>query len=644
MSTPESLPETSAEIYPPDKRQTLRCLLLSDEALTGYEDRYHWSHPDIPSFLSYDAVIIKSPPSLDIWSALSADLRQAELASIPVVWLINASSPVEVLKEITGGEVLPIRHGIDYEHVKVTSPAYGDLFPDAFTPRFGFALPRQWSTIAYVADPAIAIAATHDAAGTAPRFFLPAEAYRSLRSVHHLIGKLRQIIHSRTTPQQHHAAVVRATIIIFLFTLVALGLWRHAEKQQAFELKDSDTITGMPIPKELRSLKPEDLRALRTENPQVLAGRRKWKDVLKRYHQFALFTKESIAVDALLSTGRGKEVSYYANQVWITSIREAFVAGHYESARYLSQRYLNLINSLPPSEEIAIANQDVDSCRKVVRLIQRNFLPGQSVALPIFARILPGRAEPTLISSTSANVHPSLEDDVAYHNAALSARDLAPAERQPYWLAFLGRYPTSDLADDASFNVISDLMNSIRTADPNDARRIELEAIRLLDVFISTHRTSALADDALFYKMRLHAHVGNPAAAWQTFRTLAARPAPLNDAMKLARYVLQTRIIPPTRAADRPWIDEFLIEAAASPDVTVAGIASRSKESASMLAALREATQIPEKGLGIAKSGDVAQRMVYSALKEYKPWIPLTVATLAAHPSRAGAFSDEESQ
>src|SRR5258708_3645493 len=136
-------------------------------------------------------------------------------------------------------------------------------------------------------------------------------------------------------------------------------------------------------------------------------------------------------------------------------------------------------------------------------------------------------APPKLITSIPTTMHPSLQDDLAYHNAALSTQDLPAAEKEPFWRDFLVRYPDSDLADDAAFNIITARMNSIRTADPLQSHRIELETIRLLDDFLVTHRTSGLADDALFYKTRLLAHLGDMAGAWKTFQSLLARPAPL---------------------------------------------------------------------------------------------------------------------
>src|SRR5258708_22245066 len=110
------MPPQSSQPEAATRPEPSRCLLVSDEVMAGYSDRYHWSHPDLPSFLSYDAVIIKAPPGLDVCRSLAADLRQAELAGIPVVWLISASSPIDVLKEISGGEVLPMRQGVTYEH------------------------------------------------------------------------------------------------------------------------------------------------------------------------------------------------------------------------------------------------------------------------------------------------------------------------------------------------------------------------------------------------------------------------------------------------------------------------------------------------------------------------------------------------
>jgi hypothetical protein len=494
-----------------------------------------WGDSDIPNFGDFHTIILEAPNDVTTYQSYRQDLRLADLAGATIVWIACANSSSEVLAQITGTEALRFRAAVNGACCTVVDRRFESLFAAAPAVWLAFSGGGTFSPIAYRDSAEVVTALIHERrAGKTvilppPRdypggYTLYAEKLRTLSRKNSPAARgLRNFFTALAMP-----VVVAAGIVALAShqqTYNARYLARPAEESlHKFGVHASNNLLDF-----LSYYPRERITTLIGLPPGATLDASDDGEVLAFYERLGLYSQSAAYFSRIVAT-RPRDAKFYDSIERYASVAyeqmiPALQNHLFEIARFEAQKYLNAAKLLPGPQVSNESQERLDTARKVVKLVERNYLYPDSRALDMIVgqsiRANDFQFDMTVRRDETRN--PELFDNFDYakyaagHGATTSAQVIAD------WQQFQHDYPSSELIEDAAFNELSAKMDSY--ADVKDLAALNRECLVLADDFVRRFPASSLADDALYYELKMASTLGDERVMWLALARLADLPA-----------------------------------------------------------------------------------------------------------------------
>ncbi len=308
--------------------------------------------------------------------------------------------------------------------------------------------------------------------------------------------------------------------------------------------------------------------------------------------------------------------------------------GDLADARTEAQRFVNYIAKLGPNDEVFELNRRLDSCRKLIRLLNLHY-PLSDPA--IVENIMEPGAFATdkdyqFAHDTSDDDMDEAEDEAErprplpadlkdygdYYEVAAKASAAGPgAVARDLWAAFAAEHSASELREDAEINILSIRVHEARHGDAFVDRAREV--IRDGFTFADAH-DSALTDDALLYALRASASLGERENAWMAFQRLNAMPRGADSPLKMRYLITHSQYTPDnTREEDRALIDAFMLRASYSDTATANDVAHVTADPQKTIALVAIAAGIPREWIPTQAASEVAKSVLCRTVRWESP-------------------------
>lgn len=361
-----------------------------------------------------------------------------------------------------------------------------------------------------------------------------------------------------------------------------------------------------------------------TRDTRAPATQAETASLLRLYHLLNLDAQQRRLLFALVDSGRPEwgidTVMRHMRSTMASRLLLELERGRFETVRLYGQRFINLVDAMPPNEHFLGLDEALRTARRVVQVITHRYLYDDETVSRDVLRALIGGAT-TIASARVEAGEPWLRDEVAYANArARTAGAKRYAERRTIWEEFLSNNPQSRRRLEAAFNVLDATMNAYRDMPGGAperltrARALSREALALAQDFIRSFPDSYLTDDALRYALRLAFSLQERDEMVTAYLRLA-RTAERSDAFKRTQYGLAQWVIVRDKASPGEGYEAaaWLAEQARRPPAARVSIAGDSSAPARLARLLGEAEP---QALTTTESREVVARVLSAWLND----------------------------
>jgi hypothetical protein len=516
----------------------------------------------IPNLYDFNLVIVSAPREAGVGTEIIPEFAFARDAGTAVAVLLESGADPSFLKMALGLDLVPLRQS--GEACTVTDERFGTYFAQGIIYSF-FLKPAESSiTLAYVRQPNLAIATVDPPLEPkAPLIGLPPPKERTFNSFAALVEACTRLA-GDSSPAQQSLRDLRKFAALLLIIVLFLTFARNGQRaiNQQLEQPQHSWILDGPRPEDLPG---PVLAALHNETPESLAPlflgdvseRADLCDMLRLLSLLGLYDREKYVLAPAFAPNVLSSVSTdFAKcaQRFLLADARAYLASNLpELARFRAQLYLNLLDQVPAG---SYYKRSIFYSNEAHRLLDvasdRNFLYDDQE----ISRILSTR-EGDRIGATDFG-DPSLADNIAYHDLAIQLSTAGPrVERIQVWENFVSTFPGSEKEDEASFNALNLQMNAYRDLlvkfdsldhsfmlwNFEDARielvKINQEAASMSELFVARFPRSYLADDALFYRLRIAAAIDDEQEVWTIFCRLV-QEYPRSDMVRRSQYEIES--------------------------------------------------------------------------------------------------------
>lgn len=565
-----------------------------------------WDDTTAPSLYEFDTIIAFPPENIKEGAKLIPELLQAREAGSTVVFLLDMATDPDFFQSNLGFTLTPLRQGISGCACTISDARWKAYFSQGIRAFFLLRGSQAHMALAYLRAPSMVIAAIDPPLKEkGPLLVLPPPGEVTQESLDILLETCNRITRD-ASPAQGALKDLKQGLILLLFVTLFIIAARFGQRSvnrahidngkenwiaygnSAFGEEDEGDDADAPILlRTLDGISSADLAQMLGTGDEDALGDEVCAS-LRLQSGLGLYEREKFIFARALKPDTSPEerngIIECGESYLLDSARAFLLVGFPEHARFRAQLYLNLLGAVPPGPYLEGSSRSSNLAYSILDLASGNNFPyGQGEAfskMAIWATDSYGAEEISL--QHASELEDSMVDNALYHNLALRENSANRDEAIAAWLDFANRFPQSEKSEEALFNALRLKMNAYRDLlersgeyainHPADLWLIEElrpnlvsdneEAARLADEFVARYPRSHLADDALFYRMRVAFTLGDQHGAWESFRRLMGTYS-RSDTARRVQYELDAFLAQAGQlGASGPQIRELVVTCA----------------------------------------------------------------------------------
>lgn len=307
-------------------------------------------------------------------------------------------------------------------------------------------------------------------------------------------------------------------------------------------------------------------------DPATVTERGEAESLLPLYHALHLYQQEGRFLHFLAEKSPEPwavdVVARHLQTIVMSALHADLGRGHYETARFHAQRFINVLHALPFSEYFERFNDDLNFARKVVHLTTGHYLGVDRLVSDVVGSLR--GADKPIPAARMEGADGWLREYAEYVNAAIvAARQRRQLDARAVWERFIAQQPQHPRRAEAIFNMINATMDAYKDVGEKDPERhsritaLSREALAMCREFVKSFPASYLADDALRYSLRLAFSLGEQDEVFAAYSRLA-RSYPKSDGFKRVQHGLATWVVDTDKASPEEarrlvdWLAEYV--------------------------------------------------------------------------------------
>lgn len=515
----------------------------------------------LPNFTDYLALIIEVPADNEETSHVADLMKEIEFAAmggVLVIWLVASDSQDDLITKATGLPFIRLREPSPGGILRTLEAPLRSVVSEIESFHTVFQAAHGWVPLVTIpaGGASVIIGQREPKTGFLIRLALPI-SHTYLDRVTNALGEWVQgELRQRSFKTSGRRAVFSLVVALALMAAFTYGA-RMTQRRQNIAIEDQG-YWGSSM-SDLTYTSIANYRAasdwpLRFSTPVHELAEDDLDEQLAISLAIADHYREEQIIRFLLAPARiessGGTVSDHLGRRYADAIGVAVEAGDFERARFLAQRFLNFSGELPYwtgfHQNFRFEHNQM---RRIVDLMLPNYVYRDADLIKQIARAsldLYSLSEVTLPDSRLTD--PSLTDNVEYTRLAarehgdgsggeeifsdqsleFQSADIELAVQEPEWRRFGGMHDKSEKRDEADFNHLNGILGASE------------DAVNASWQFLEEHRTSYLADDALFYVVRLSVDAEDWHEVVRAFSTLASDYYK-SDSLKRIQYLMLSR-------------------------------------------------------------------------------------------------------
>jgi hypothetical protein len=480
----------------------------------------------LPNFTDFTAIAIELPYGEEQrarMESLFEEIQFAVQSGALILWLISEDSADDLITRATGVPFMRLREPSSGSNVRLLEPRLGSIIETLTSFRVAFRTTEDWHSFAALPSGAsVSVGRRNAKSGAVTSLVLPISSANKDSTLRALALWVKSELEQRSHRASGKRGVLGLAAMVVFLCLFVIGA-RISQQRQNRAIRESGSWYSPIEEIAFGDLAAADWPA-KFRAPVASLSEEEISTQLAITLSIGDHFREDQLIQHLLSDRRpsGADlVGEHIGSLYEASVTEAVTEHRYERARFLAQRFINISDQLPYWTGFHQFNRsEINDMRRVLDLVGKNYVYHDVDSSWLSEALTSSWYNEGRVGDPS-KLDPTLVDNVAYTQANMADE----GAREEAWVTFASTYPDSEKRDDALFNIL------------NEVIVVPTLGLEKAWAFQQEFPTSYLADDALFYVVRLSVEGGDWAQAARAF-CLLARDYAESDSLKRLQYLM----------------------------------------------------------------------------------------------------------